>query len=102
MRYNLNPTRRYSKELANLVKSGRVDLEELGSLLDTLVRGNSLDAKYRDHKLSKTSPKEYQGCREFHYRPNCCVVYKLESNQLQLLRIGPHNRLGLTEGAARE
>lgn len=95
-------SRRYTKELASLSRSGRVDTSELDKLLDTLSNGKPLDAKYKDHKLSKASPKEYQGCREFHYRPNCCVVYKLEGNQLQLLRIGPHNRLGLTEGAVRE
>lgn len=97
MKYSLNPTRRYSKELASLVRSGRVDLEELGSLLDILARGNSLGTRYKDHELSKASPRDYQGCGEFYYKPNCCVVYKIESNQLQLLGIGPHNKLGLTE-----
>lgn len=93
-------SRRYTKELVSLSRNGRVDTSELDKLLDLLSSGKPLDAKYGDHKLSKTSPKEYQGCREFHYRPNYCVVSKFEGNQLQPLRIEPHNRLGLTEGTA--
>ena len=66
-------------------------------LILNICKGIPLDAKYRDHDLAKHSPKEYQGCREFHYKPNICVIYKRTDDLVKLLRIGPHNKLDLTE-----
>jgi len=87
----------YSKDLASLIKSGKVNTKELDRLIDMLARGDKLDPKYRDHQLSKCSPKPYQGCRDFHYKPNICVVYRLTSDSIELLRIGSHQKLQLTE-----
>lgn len=87
----------YIKELSNLIKNNKVDTAELDKLLLKISKGESLESQYRDHQLAKHSPKEYQGCREFHYKPNICVVYKRTDDLVKLLRIGPHNKLGLTE-----
>lgn len=85
--------------MASLLKSGKVQLTDLEPLITKLRSGISLDPKYKDHKLAKHSPKEYKDCREFHCKPNICIVYKIEDGLLKLLRIGPHNKLGLTESA---
>ena len=89
--------KQFSKDLKKLEKSGRVDIKELSQLLNQIASSKPLDRKYGDHPLSKHSPKEYQGCRDFHYKPNICVVYRINDNVLELLRIGNHSDLGLTE-----
>lgn len=93
----LAPSKTYVKELTALVKNNKVDLDDLGKLLQKISKGESLEPQYKDHQLAKHSPKEYQGCREFHYKPNVCVVYKRTDDLVKLLRIGPRNKLGLTE-----
>lgn len=93
----LDYKKQFSKDLKTLVKSGKVDLNILGTLLDDIAKGKQLDKKYKDHALVKTSPKHYQGCRDFHYKANICVVYRLTKDTLELIRIGNHSDLGLTE-----
>ena len=62
-----------------------------------LQRGESLPAKAKNHALSKSSPKEYKDCYDFHVVPDICVVYRLTKDAVELIRIGQHNNLGLTE-----
>ena len=93
----LDYKKQFSKDLKTLVKSGNVDLKLLGSLLDDIAKGKPLDKKYKDHPMVKTSPKHYQGCRDFHYKANICVVYRLTPTVVELIRIGNHSDLGLTE-----
>lgn len=95
---SLDYKKQFSKDLSKLQKSGRVDLDELGKLIDQIASGIPLDKKYKDHALVKTSPKHYQGCRDFHYRANVCVIYRLTTDVMELIRIGSHQDLGLTEG----
>ena len=95
---SLDYKKQFSKDLKKLEKSGRVNLKELGKLIDQIASGVPLDKKYDDHPMVKTSPKHYQGCRDFHYKANICVIYRLTFDVLELIRIGSHQDLGLTEG----
>ena len=90
--------KQFSKDLKILVKSGKVDLDLLSSILNDIAAGKPLDKKYNDHPMVKTSPKHYQGCRDFHYKANICVIYRIAPNAIELIRIGNHSDLGLTEG----
>lgn len=47
--------------------------------------------------MSKTSPKHYQGCRDFHYKSNICVIYRVKPDVVDMIRIGSHQDLELTE-----
>lgn len=97
MKRKIELTKPYMKEMVSQIKSGKINKSDLDELIEKIAAGTPLDSKYRDHDLAKHSPKEYQGCREFHYRPNICVIYKRTDDLVKLLRIGPHNKLGLTE-----
>lgn len=97
MSRKIEVTKLYTKELAVYLKNGKVDKSELDKLINKIANGVPLEQRYKDHDLVKHSPKEYQGCRDFHYRPNICVIYKRTDDLVRLLRIGPHNKLGLTE-----
>ena len=66
-------------------------------IIDDICEGKPLDKRYDDHPMVKTSPKHYQGYRIFHYKGNICVIYKIHSDTVELLRIGNHSDLGLTE-----
>lgn len=98
---SLDYKKQFSKDLKKLEKQGKVDLKVLGKLFDNIANGVPLNQSYRDHPLVKTSPKHYQGCRDFHYKSNICVVYRITSTIVELIRIGSHQDLGLTEGLIR-
>lgn len=70
---------------------------KLKQYIELLASGEELPANARNHRLSKTSPKEYQGLYDFHVAPDICVIYKLDDSSVSLVRIGKHNNLGLTE-----
>ena len=74
-----------------------MNIKELSKILNDIASGVPLDKSYRDHSMVKTSPKHYQGCRDFHYKANICVIYKITDTIIELLRIGSHQDLGLTE-----
>lgn len=87
----------FEKNLKKVCKYPKYKQSVLDSCLTTLAEGNTLDAKYKDHKLAKQSPIKYQECRCFHIAPNICVVYMLERDFIELVSIGSHQDLGLTE-----
>ena len=91
------PSKKYKKDLGKLLSQNRVKLKELDSIIKDICNGKPLDKKYRDHALSETSPKKYQGCRDFHYKSNICVIYRVHDDKVELLRIGSHQDLELTE-----
>ena len=88
---------KFEKDLKKVSKYPKFDEALLKQLLDKLANGESLDAKYKDHKLAKHSPGELSGCRDFHLTANICVVYMRTSTSIRLIRIGSHQDLGLTE-----
>jgi len=48
-----------------------------------------LPAESRDHNLTGN----YQDTREFHISGDLLVVYRIEENTLELLRLGTHSQL---------
>mgnify|MGYP006362966993 CR=1 FL=1 len=97
MKRKPDPSKKYRKELFKLMQQQRIKRDDLETIIQDICDGKPLDKKYDDHPLSKHSPKEYQGCRDFHYKANICVIYKIHPDRVELLRIGSHQDLGLTE-----
>lgn len=64
---------------------------------EMIARGEPLPPKAKDHAMVKTSPKWYQGMRDFHVAADIAVIYTLTDDTVYLERIGKHNNLGLTE-----
>lgn len=66
-------------------------LDALRFVVDTLARQQTLDAKYRDHELLG----QYSGFRECHVTPDWLLIYRAESDALELFlfRTGTHSDL---------
>lgn len=92
-------TSKYKKDLKAAQKTPRFKKysTKLVNYLATLQRGDKLPPEADDHQLAKHSTKEYSRCREFKAAPDVCVVYRMSDDSIELVRIGQHNNLGLTE-----
>jgi YafQ family addiction module toxin component len=90
---------KYKKDIKALSKTPR--FKKYSALLITylacLQRGEKLPPETKNHPLAKHSPKEYKDCWDFHVVPDVCVIYRMTDDAVELVRIGQHNNLGLTE-----
>jgi mRNA interferase YafQ len=59
---------------------------EVAGLDSTARRGNTLPANYKDHPLSGDW-KHYRDC---HIEPDWLLLYKIDGNDLYLVRTGTH------------
>ena len=59
------------------------------SFLSKLLAEEILPQEAKDHPLEG----DYKDCREFHISGDLLVIYRIENNVLQLLRIGTHSQL---------
>ncbi|GAW85439.1 mRNA interferase YafQ [Bathymodiolus platifrons methanotrophic gill symbiont] len=65
------------------------DLKAIFEVISTLEKGLTLDKKYKDHELSGNWAK----FRECHIKPDQLLIYKINSDELQLARLGTHSDL---------
>lgn len=65
------------------------DLSELESVVSALVAEEQLDQRYRDHALVGN----WKGFRECHIQPDWLLIYRIESDELQLARTESHAEL---------
>ena len=92
MKYSINYTTKFKKQLKRIKKQGK-DLNKLYELIEKLANGNELERKYKNHNLIKN--KLYKNCKECHIEPDWLLIYQIESKDLILLLIstGNHNDL---------
>ena len=81
---------RFEKDLKLAIRRG-CDLQPLKLVVDILVAGQPLPARYRDHALLG----EYTGFRECHVKSDWLLIYRIDAEDLELflLRIGSHSDL---------
>ncbi len=89
--YLVRSTKAYRKELKRVSKHKNFDEISLNNIVDTLKRGEQLDAKYRDHQLTG----EFKDYRECHIKSDLLLVYQKHDDVLVLLliEIGTHDDL---------
>ena len=63
------------------------DLGELREILQTLLTGDRLLPRFRDHELLGL----YRGTRECHMETDWLLVYELAQDELLLIRTGSHS-----------
>lgn len=85
---------KYSKEFKKSIKKLKNDstkIELIKSIIARLADNETLEAKYKDHKLKG----EYDGFRECHIEPDLLFIYKKEEKDLLLfcLALGTHSKL---------
>jgi mRNA interferase YafQ len=90
-------TNAFAKDLKKVKSYPSFNGDKFKGYVDDLANGNQLPMSAKNHKLSKSSPKEYKGMYDFHISPDICVVYNITPVSIKLIRIGKHNNLGLTE-----
>ena len=62
------------------------DLSKLKEVLEKIISGQQLEAKYRDHVLVG----QYQGTRECHIEPDWLLIYEPAQSEVVLIRTGTH------------
>ena len=81
-------TSQFKRDVKRVQRQGR-DLEKLKKVLETLVKGEGLAAKHRDHVLVG----QYKGTRESHIEPDWLLIYELAETEIVLIRTGSHSDL---------
>ena len=86
----LHTTSQFRKDY-KLAKKRGYNLSLLEEVLDTLLEGKTLDAKYHDHALTGN----YFGFREGHILPDWLLIYAIDNGTLILTasRTGTHSDL---------
>jgi mRNA interferase YafQ len=80
---------RFKKSWKKYIKSGKYNKEQIEEILLDLSRGIKLDDKYRDHELKG----DWTGHRECHVQSNLLLVYKIEGDEITLVKLGSHPEL---------
>ena len=83
-------TTTFRKDYKRIKKRG-YDLSLLENVLDALLRGETLDQKYKDHALTGN----YIGFRECHIQSDWLLIYTISATELILTasRTGTHSDL---------
>jgi mRNA interferase YafQ len=74
------------KKLKNLPLS---DLKAIFDVISLLEQEQKLEQRYKDHELSGN----WAAFRECHIKPDLLLIYQVQQNELQLVRIGSHSEL---------
>lgn len=92
MKYKVVETSMFKKEL-KIIKKSRKSIQKLKEVINTLLKGEKLEIKYRDHVLN--NDKRFQDCRECHIEPDLLLIYRIVKEELILLlvEIGTHSDL---------
>jgi mRNA interferase YafQ len=85
MSYSILRSSEFKRDYKLLKKRG-YSLEKLHHVLVLLASGETLELRYRDHKLIGN----WKGYRECHIAPDWLLIYKVEKNQISLARTGSH------------
>ncbi len=67
------------------------DIATLQGVINSLLRGDSLEPNHRDHALSG----KWKGLRDCHVEPDWVLIYKQRGSELILFRTGTHSDLGI-------
>ena len=78
----------FKRDFKKLRSSGK-DLSKLAEIIERLQNEHPLPPSARDHGLIG----DYRGYRECHISPDWLLIYKVQSNQLILVRTGSHGEL---------
>lgn len=86
-KYSLKHTTKFKKDY-KLAKKRGLDTSLLEHVIDELLQGHALDAKYLDHPLHG----DYEGFNECHIQPNWLLIYGKNEEALILtaVRTGTH------------
>jgi mRNA interferase YafQ len=76
---------RFKRDVKRAEKRGK-DMDKLRAVLSLLIEKNPLPAAYGDHPLKG----DWKGFRDLHLEPDWLLLYRVQSDELQLARTGTH------------
>ena len=88
MKYSVRNTNKFTKDFEKIKSQGK-ELAKLHKVIITLQDGESLDKSFRNHSLKG----EYEDFMECHISPDWLLIYRIEGDELALLRTGSHSEL---------
>jgi len=91
MKYKVETTKKFRKDLKKLKKSGRFDIEKLELIVSMIKNDEILPDKCRNHSLLG----RFEGTFECHVEPNWLLIYQKRDDilVLYLIRTGSHGDL---------
>jgi len=84
----LSRTTQFKRDVKRQQKRGK-DFTALKQVLQQLLAGEELAARYRDHVLVG----QYKGTRECHIEPDWLLIYEVTDTEIVLIRTGTHSDL---------
>ena len=90
MKYRVEQTSKFRKELKKVLKRGK-DKTKLLKVVRLLADGKQLPEQYKDHALTG----DYAGFRDCHIEPDWLLIYAIDQGALvlSLTRTGSHSDL---------
>ena len=91
MKYEIIPSKKFSKQVRKYEKSGVFNILKLKKIIELLARNEKLPMVCKDHKL-KGDLKEFREC---HIHPDLLLIYQKIDNKLilSLVNLGTHSEL---------
>ncbi len=86
----IRTTGQFEKDFKKAKKRGK-DMEKIKTVMRKLAKEETLEEKYREHKLTG----DYKGHRECHIEPDWLLIYKLDNKNESITfeRTGSHSDL---------
>jgi len=83
-------TKQFEKDFKRAKKRGK-DMEKIKTVMRKLAKEETLEEKYREHKLTG----DYKGHRESHIEPDWLLIYKINQKEKAIIfeRTGGHSDL---------
>lgn len=78
----------FKKDFKKIQSQGK-NISQLEIIIGTLLKEQSLDPKYRDHKLVG----KWKNYRDCHIEPDWLLIYRLTDDALYLERTGSHSEI---------
>jgi mRNA interferase YafQ len=88
MALRVRQSTRFRRDVKRLLRQ-RFDLSRLELIVKLLVAQEALDERHRDHPLVGN----WRGYWECHIQADWLLIYRVEANELQLVRTGSHSEL---------
>ena len=85
---NIIYTTQFKKDFKRIQKQNK-DITKLKTIISSLVNGQILDQKYKDHALSGN----WKNHRDCHIESDWILIYRVTSDSLFLERTGSHSEL---------
>ncbi len=82
---SVSQTKSFTKDIKRMAKRRR-DLAKMRQVVGRLARGETLDAKFRDHPLRG----EWIDSRDCHVEPDWVLIYTADAASLRLERTGTY------------